>query len=310
MKQLYIFFPALFFSLFIFSQTQVSISSDSSWATIGERIRIKIIVKTNLKSDNIIAQTGGKKEFEIIHEYELKKSLVDGSTLYEKNIEIAFFKTGDYNIGPVKVKIEMEGETLEERESNTIPIKIKSVLKENDKDINPLKDLVEIKGNPLYVLKYFIIFLFFTAVILFIIYRIKKKKEQPEIPLIPILPPIEEFEKRINSLKGKNFIEDKKIKIFFIALTEIYKTFLTRFYDINAEDLTSYEIIRILKKREEDQSIPENFNLIFTTSDLSKFARFIPGQKDIDDLYIRIFHIIDELKKRTIKEEKDVALRT
>lgn len=307
MRSLKFFILILFFNGLIFSQTQVSVSSDSSWATIGDKIKIKIIVKTSRKSDNITV-TIGKKDFDITGQGALQQKIVDGFTIYEKNIEIVFFKTGDFNIGPFRIGINQGERTIEERESNTIPIKIKSLLEEGDKDIKPLKGLADIKGNPFYVLKYFVALLLIAAVLLFIFYKLKKNKEQPKIPAIPVLPPLDEFEKRINFLKRKRFIEDGKIKIFFVALTEIYKNFVSRYYDINAEDLTSYEISSILKKREEDSSVLENFNSVFYISDLSKFAKFIPDSNDIKDLYLKIHEIIDILKKKNKGEEENVAL--
>lgn len=307
MRLLYIFIPLLILNGLILSQTQVSVSSDSSWATIGEKIKIKIIVKTSQKSDNIIIDIG-EKEFDITRQGKLKKSIVDGFTIYEKNIGIAFFKTGDYNIGPFRISIKQGEKTIEERESNTIPIIIKSLLEEDDKDIKPLKNLIDIKGNPFFVLKYFLALLIIAAVLFFVFYTLKKSRERPEIPTIPVLPPLEEFEKRFNLLKRKKFIEDGKIKIFFIALTEIYKNFVSRYYDINAEDLTSYEIVSILKKREEDSFVLENFNSVFYISDLSKFAKFIPDSNDIKDLDFRIHKIIDILKIKITEEEEDVAL--
>ncbi|MCK5221974.1 MAG: hypothetical protein KAR14_10370, partial [Candidatus Aminicenantes bacterium] len=258
MKKLFLLLFLLSFSPGIHSETQVTVSVSSTTATIGERITLKFIVRTSSQSDSIkISQ--GKPEFEFIEEAELSLSKEEGLRTFEKNFKISFFKTGEFNVGPFNIGLMNDGSVIENLVSNTIPVNIKSVLNEEDNDIKPLKDLSEIEGNPFYLLKYFLIALFIAIVIFLVLYFIKRRKKGKVKAVIPLLPPEEEFRNRIESLWRSDFLKTGKTKKFFLTLSESYKLFMTRLYRFNAEDLTTYEIIRNLRDYEEDKKVTENF---------------------------------------------------
>jgi len=167
MRKLLLILLMLSFTQGLTSETQVSVSVSSTTTTIGERITLKFITRTSAESDSIkISQ--GKPDFEFISEAELSISENDGVKTFEKEFDIFFFKTGEYNVGPFNISLIKKGEIVENFLSNTIPVNIRSVLEKDDKDIKPLKDLSEIKGNPFYLLKY----LLFALIIIIIIFLI------------------------------------------------------------------------------------------------------------------------------------------
>lgn len=304
MKKLFLLLFALSFLPGIYPETQVTVSVSSTTATIGERITLKFIVRTSAKSDSIkISQ--GKPEFEFIEEEKLSISDVDGLRTFEKNFKISFFKTGEFSAGPFNIGLMKNGDVIENLVSNTIPVNIRSVLNEEDKDIKPLKDLTEIKGNPFHLLKYLLIALSIAAVIFLILYFIKRRKNRGIKTITPPLPPEEEFRNRIESLWRSDLLKTGKTKMFFLALTESYKLFMTRLYRFNAEDLTTYEIIDNLRNYEEDNRVAENFDPVFLISDLAKFAKYYPTETEMEEIRKNLFGIIELIRGRRKKEEEE-----
>ncbi|MCP4219640.1 MAG: hypothetical protein GY765_33720, partial [bacterium] len=143
--------------------SQVSVSDNL--AAIGDRINLKIIVKTTSQVDRIKLKSA-ENVFEVVDQLDTQKRQEEHYTVFEKNITIAFFKTGDFNVGPFEVELLKDEKTLEIRETNSIPVTIKSVLKEEDKDIKPLKSLIELEGDPFYILKYVILAVLIVAAVL------------------------------------------------------------------------------------------------------------------------------------------------
>ena len=151
--------------------------------------------------------------------------------------EEVFFKTGDFEIGPFKIDLMKDNKVVETKLTNSIPITIKSVLDKNDKDIKPLKKLMEIKGNPFYILKYVFAFLVGVLLVILILMWNKSRKKRAGVPLTPILSPIDELDAKNENFSillpilwdgelvigGRNIELGKSIIIMAISEPKIYK---------------------------------------------------------------------------------------
>lgn len=277
--------------------TQVSISVSENLAFIGDRIRLKIIIKTTSDADNINVKTM-TQDFDILEQTATQKRKEQEYLIFEKVVEIAFFKTGDFNVGPFVIELKKNEKVIETRETNSVPVTIKTTLKEEDKDIKPLKNLLEIKGNPWYLLKYVFGVLVVILITLLILFYLKRKKAKAAVTPKRLLSPLEELEERIKELYQQSLFEKGKMKLFFIELTVILKQFLHRNYQFNAEDFTTYETLYDLKKRESDVSLLNNMEYLFSTSDLVKFAKYVPDEGALNELAKKIEETIGIYKLR------------
>lgn len=300
------FFQSFVLFIFIYisliAETQVSISSSANLVTIGDKINVKVIIKTSVQAQrvNFVSK---KKDFEIISEKLLPLKLQGDYTVFEKNITISFFKTGDFNIGPFVVELIKNGKTIERKQTNSIPIRVKSVLTKEDRSIKPLKDLIEIKGNPFCVLKYVILFFVFVILVILTIFLLRRRKRYFTLKQELILSPIEELELRINELIEQKLFEKGKIRRFFTDLSIIIKNFLRREYKFPAEDFTTYETLLHLKAKEKEALIVDNLEFLFNVSDLVKFAKFAPDSFTFKTTCNKIRDIIISFKKRVIIED-------
>jgi len=298
------FFQSFILFIFIYvsliAETQVSISSSSNLVTIGDKINVKVITKTSVQAQRVNFVTK-KKDFEIISEKLLPLKVQGDHTVFEKNITISFFKTGDFNIGPFVVELIKNGKIIEKKQTNSIPVRVKSVLTKGDKYIKPLKNLIDIRGNPFYVLKYIILFLVIVILVISIIFFIKRKKRSINQRKEAVLSPIDEFEFRVNELIGKKLFENGKIRRFFTDLSIIIKNFLSREYKFHAEDFTTYETLLYL--REKEVLIVEDLEFLFNVSDLVKFAKLTPSSHTFKITCNKIRDIIVAFKKRVVIED-------
>lgn len=258
------------------AETQVSISASNNLVFIGDKINLKFIVKTTLENVREIKIQTEKRDFDILDQQPTVKRQQADYMVFEKTLIIAFFKTGTFEIGPFDVQLLKENEILESKKTNSIPVSVKSVLKKEDKDIKPLKSLIDIKGNPWYLLRYVIAALVLLGLVIFLILWIRKRRKAVPLPPKPLMSPLEELESLLKALAEKKLIETGKLKLHFIQLSQIIKNFLHRYYGFNAEDLTSEETLYYLNRDETDGLIPDNMRFVLNTADLVKFAKFIP----------------------------------
>jgi hypothetical protein len=280
------------------AETQVSISASNYLVFIGDKINLKIIVKTTHANVREIKIQTEKRDFDILDQLPTEKRQQTDYMVFEKTLVIAFFKTGDFEIGPFDVQLMKENETLESKKTNSIPVTVKSVLKEEDKDIKPLKSLIDIKGNPWYFLKYVIAALVVLGLVIFLILWIRKRKKAAPLPPKPLMSPLEELESLLKALAEKKLIETGKLKLHFIQLTQIIKNFLHRYYGFNAEDSTSEETLYYLKRDETDGLIQDDMRFVLNTADLVKFAKFIPDPPVFAEINGKIQEMVTRYKLR------------
>jgi hypothetical protein len=287
--------------LVLLPESQVSISTSDNTAAIGDRINVKIMAKTSTQIEKIALVTP-RQNFEIISQEVLPRREFKDYLMFEINLSVSFFSTGNFTIGPFTVNLIRNQDIVESKKTNSIKIVIKSVLNEKDKDIKDLKNVISLKGNPYYVLKYVFIILAVLALGALLFWVIKKRNQKKELPPISILSPLEEFESNFRLLLEKKYVEQGEMKQFFIQLTMLIKHYLYREYGFNAQDLTSSETISCLKKKESRESIHQDMDYLFNTSDLVKFAKFIPNSQDMKQVVQGVRSVISIQKKKYMGE--------
>lgn len=265
------------------AETQVSIRLSDNLGHIGDAFGLKIRVKTPVDLDDIKFKIE-KSDFEILGEQKTTQSAQTGFKLYEKNITLAFYKTGDFEVGPFTIELIKGGQVIESHKTNSVPVTIKTVLKEEDKDIKPLKGLMEVKGDPFYILQYVLLALGIIGLIVGVILYIRHQRKKAAAVPPPPLSPLEELIERLKELDSLRLLDKGKHKLHFIQLTQVVKHFLFRQYGFNAEDFTTYETLMELERYERDIPLRDNLRFMFDTADLVKFAKFVPDGPVINEV--------------------------
>jgi hypothetical protein len=291
----------------LFPETQVSLSTSDSLATIGDRITLKIIVTTSPEIEKVILKNP-TNNFESISKRELPRRKSGAYIVYEIHEVISFFSTGNHTVGPFTIQMIRDNRVVEEKKTNSLDIKIKSVLEKSDQDIKDLKNLISLRGNPFYVLKYVFILLALALLVILGYLFVRKKRRVAKSRPLQILSPLDELEAALDKLYKKNWLKKGRLKAFFIALIDVIKHYLHREFGFNAEDLTTEETMIFVKKNEPNTTIQKNMEFILTQSDLVKFAKFRPDSTQLDTIKGEINSIIAE--KRTLasqEKEQDVS---
>lgn len=288
---------------------QVTLSTSTMTATIAEHVELRLIVRSleNIDEMKVSVPAG---DYEIIH-YQRQPLIKTAEwSTFEQVITIAFFKTGDFTVGPLAIELLFANAVKEKEQSGTVTIRIRSLLGKNDKDIKPLKKLLAIKGNPLHLLKYCaaIGLILLLGVILLILKHKMRKKSFHEDTSLPA--PEIELELRVRELWQKKLPQKGEYKLFFILLGEIIKHFLARAYNFSADDFTTTEIIVHLKNNEKDSDIVVGMEDIFQQADLVKFAKQIPETTVINALAEKIATLTGKYKKRRILETEASHVQT
>lgn len=207
-------------------------------------------------------------------------TLIDNNRLVIKqDILVTSFDESLYLLPPFKV--------IDDRDtiySNQVALKVSTI----PVNVDAPEEFYDIKGiwKPLFVLAdyYPIIFgilltLFMICVIGYIIQRLRNRKaavpEKKEI--LPKIPPHEIAIRELNEIKQQKLWQQGRDKEFYTQITDTLRHYIFRRFGINAMEMTSYEILELIRKEYYDsRSVYDTLKQILQLADYVKFAKLHP----------------------------------
>ena len=108
------------------------------------------------------------------------------------------------------------------------------------------------------------------------------RKRLPALPAGPVEPPVPPMQAAITALetlKKSGLAEEGKMKEFYIALSDIIRTYLGAVYSVDTLDKTTGEIYRELRAEVADKKALVFIKEFFEDCDLVKFAKYRPEPK-------------------------------
>ncbi len=157
-------------------------------------------------------------------------------------------------------------------------------------DINDIKPLERIGINPDLMKK--ALYAGAGALIICLIiasfFYFKKKNNKDKNRTIIIIPPDETALKQLKQLKASKNISEKN---FYFRLSSILRAYLTGRFDFNALEMTTQEILPVLRKLEFESALKSSLKKFLVSSEPVKFAE-IPVDKtrmDADFIFVKDF---------------------
>ena len=180
-------------------------------------------------------------------------------------------------------------------------------------EVKPLKGLMKIPLTLKEILPFSIGGVVLAGIIIAIIYFVRNKDRRPKI-LQPkpevIIPEDEEALSNLNRLKQARLLETGQEKQHYIALSEILWQYIYRRFNVNAFEMTTNQIMENLENKDVTYEDKNKLNNIFSTSDLVKFAKYIPDTRtnlslldDSEDFIKNYKHIVREQRNKEVDSE-------
>lgn len=161
-------------------------------------------------------------------------------------------------------------------------LQILSVINQTDSsiDIKSLRNQQIAGKAPLFWL-WFIIVAAIITVLIFLSIHLGKKTRKTE-KILPPKPPYEEAIEALAILHGKRYLQQGLIKEYSFELTEIFKRYIGRRFEVNAEEYTTEEMTAWLGVSGLEIKLRNNLEWFFRTTDLVKFAKYQPDNSTVE----------------------------
>ena len=281
--------------------TLLDVKVDSAAILIGEQTVLHLTLTTDKDKgvQLIIPRDTLMRGVEVLDVPKADSTLIENNRLLIKqDLLVTSFDSSLYLLPPF---VAVDGsDTIY---SNQIALKVSTVPVNVDKP----EEFYDIKNvwKPLFVLADYypwifgVLFaLFLICVIGYVIQRIRNKK--PIIPFKkaePKLPPYEQAMKELDEIKQQKLWQQGLNKEYHTLITETLRRYIVERFGINAMEMTSGEILDIIRKQEEASSVYENLKQIMQLADFVKFAKMNPLPDENDLSMMNAYLFINQTKQ-------------
>ena len=302
----------VFFGLILFTASallaqeksliEVQSEVDTSTITIGDRINYSITIDRD-KDLRIMKPGEGLNlgMFEI-KDYKFYDPVEKDGRLIEKyEFNISVYDTGKFTIPPFPIAYFPVDTSQQYKiiEASPIDIYVKSVISGDDaKELKDIKFPLNIPFNYFFWISMAIVVIL-VMVIAYLGYLLWKRRKEKGYLFSPHAPPIPAHEVALEALKElyqSSLLEEKQYKEFFSRLSDIIRLYLEGRYFFDALEETTREIMNDAKRHIEEIKLLDDLKNVLELSDLIKFAKYIPNEKEIEEAKDQSLNFINETK--------------
>ncbi|MFW6020277.1 MAG: hypothetical protein ACOCPM_06820 [Bacteroidales bacterium] len=251
-------------------------SLDTNKIQIGEQTTFHFLVKTPKDKQVQWPQINDTltEKIEIVKINEPDTNQINES-FYEitKSYTITSFDSGYHAIPPFPFMSGKDSIT-----SEAMLLQVQTLNVDTTKEIKPIKGIYEEPLKFRDFLPWLLVALALLIITALVYFYLKKKKQKTidkPVPVKPALPPAEEAIRRMEELEAKKLWQNNQTKRYYIELTAIVRHYIERRFDVDAEELTSREILEKIKPLATEDAYNKLKSLL-ELADLVKFARVIP----------------------------------
>lgn len=157
---------------------------------------------------------------------------------------------------------------------------------------------------PDWVLNYWwVILIVILVIVASILAWIKYRKDGYIIPKKPQPTPYELAIMRLQDLKAKKLWESGMEKEYYTDLTDILRIYMYGRFGINAMEMTSRQILGVMKNSKELRGERDYIRQILNMADFVKFAKVRPLPDDCIASYENAFKFLEDTKPQPVEEE-------
>lgn len=226
-----------------------------------------------------------------------------------RRFQLTTYKLGEFVLDPVDIKYQKEGQPEKTIQTNKIYLKVKSIAegetKEDIRDVKPVVPLTRHYG--------WIMLLAGLAaaagVIFLIVQKLRQKQTSPGNRESPLTAE-EEALKDLRGLFDSDLLKRGFVKLYYLKLSEILRVYLERRYKVLAVESTTFEIMRAMKSLRLPKELSEKIEYVLASSDLAKFAKWVPAPAETITLNKKSEEIVLDSKPAEVTEAPAAPILT
>jgi hypothetical protein len=290
-------------------RTLIDVKLDSAAILIGEQTLLRLTLTTDRDRPVQLLLPGDAlmPGVEVLGISKPDSSLIENDRLLiRQDILLTSFDSALYLLPPLAV---VDG--VDTVYSNQVALKV-STFPVNTDAPDEFFDIKQVWQPPFVLADYYplifgvLIALFLVCVVGYVVQRIRNHK--PILPLKkdePALPPHEQAIRELDRIKQQKLWQQGRSKEYYTEVTETLRKYIANRFGINAMEMTSDEILTIIRRENEADSVYENLKQILLLADFVKFAKLnpLPDENDLSMMNAYLFVNQTKLTETLIQAE-------
>lgn len=287
----------------------IDVTIDSAAILIGEQTALHLTVTSSKDHpvQIVVPNDTLMSGVEVLNLSKADSTEIENNRLVIKqDILITSFDSSLYLLPPLKV---IDG--IDTVYSNQVALKVSTIPVNSDKP-EEFSDIKNVWKPPFVWADYYpIIFgillgLLLICAIIYIIRRIRNKKslipfKKPE----PKLPPHEQAIKELDEIKQQKLWQQGRSKEYYTQITDTLRKYIVERFGINAMEMTSNEILELIRQNTDAQSVSDSLRQILQLADFVKFAKVSPLPDENDLSLMNAYLFINQTKEEEVQEPEE-----
>ncbi len=285
------------------SQSKVSLAAsvDKAKITIGDLIIYTVTVTHDPDVKVQLPALGENLGGFEIRDYQVLEPRKEGNRVIEQiHYTISTFETGDFEIPPIAIRYALPPDTTRnELKTESIKIVVESMKPSEEGDIRDIRAPWDLPYDWKRLLRLVALIGLVLLLALVTIYVIRKRRRGETLlphKIAPPRPPHEIAYEDLQRLAALELLAHGEWKAYYSEISEIIRRYVEGRYQIIALEMTTTDLLAQLEAIEIEEKHQTLFAQFLQLCDLVKFAKYIPEEKDNEQVMKWALQIVDETK--------------
>lgn len=216
-------------------------------------------------------------KLEVVERGKIDTTKQGNTTVYKQRLLITGFDSGLFKVPAFAFSVMPKSGTAYVIQTDSFLVNVNTVPVDTTKAFKGIKNIITVKKDWKEYLPWMIGAIILLAVIIWLIVRLTKKK-----PALVVTPPVpqETLQQKtlrlLEELENKQLWQKGNIKVYYIELTDIIRSYIEQRFKTPAMELTTDELLSKCHEHKEMSKYYDELSQILHTADLAKFAKAQP----------------------------------
>jgi hypothetical protein len=265
---------------------------------LGDRLALTISIDHDPADSVIWPDTLDLGVFELVDNSASEHITEDGRRVAEGTLVLTAFELGDLEIPAIPVRVLRADGTEETVSTNPVNLTIESNGLDESGEIRTIKPPMGIARNWWLLAPWVLLALVLLAVAVWAYRRRQNRQIETSTPAAPSRPAHELAYEALAILEKSDLLTKHEIKQFHIKVSEIARTYVRGRWDVDAIDMTTYDILEALVGIDLPGGDFERLRDLLNRSDMVKFAKYRPTAERSVELIGMTKAFVDSTRRR------------
>jgi hypothetical protein len=288
----------------------IDVRVDRTEVTIGDRVNLEVVVTADTVFNVVLPPTEEALGVFEVKDFRQFDPATDkaGRRVYRSQYNVTTWTTGRWVVPPLTVTFTDSAGHSGSASSDSVFIKVKSILAEAGADTVDIRDLKPPYSVPTRRAVYYYLAGAVILAALIAWWYLRRRRRKAEAVVGDMRTPWERAFDELNALRGSDLLPEEKWREWYFVLTEVFRRYVDARYGLETLEATTTEIKLILPRLPATDSEQQVIVEFLEFADLVKFARLAPPPSRPQDDFAWVWAFVERTKIEVLPQAQGAAI--